>query len=213
MALRVSRRIMFAAPFLAAPGAITEPAAAAEGVTIEWREGSALQLPLADEAFDVVVCQQGLQFFPDQPAALREMHRVLAPGGRLMLGVWREIEPSPGFMALAEALTRHVTREAATPMTSGAFGLSSTEELRRLVAGARFKDISVRPDAKVLRYPSPDEFLLRYVAGSPLAAAMAGADEAARSALLAEVAERLQSYVDEHGMAFPIESNIVTAHR
>ena len=197
------------APMLAA----ARSAAAAEGVTAEWREGSALQLPWADEAFDVVFCQQGLQFFPDRPAALREMHRVLAPGGRLVLSVWREIERSPGFVALAEALTCHVSREAGTLMTSGPFGLSSAEELRRLVVGARFTDISVRPDAKVLRYPSSDEFVLRYVAGSALAAAMAGADEAARSALLAEVAERLQSYVDEHGLAFPIESNIVTAHR
>lgn len=168
---------------------------------------------MVKEAFDIAFCQQGLQFFPDQPAALREMHRVLAPGGRLVLSVWREIERSPGFVALAEALTRHVSREAGTLMTSGPFGLSSTEGLRRLVGGARFKDISVRPGAKVLRYPSSDEFVLRYAVGSALAAAMAGAGEAARSALLAEVAERLQSYVDEHGLAFPIESNIVTANR
>jgi len=91
--------------------AVARSAAAAEGVTIEWREGNGLQLPLADEAFDVVVCQQGLQFFPDRPAALREMYRVLAPGGRLVLSVWREIERSPGFAVLAQALTRHVGPE------------------------------------------------------------------------------------------------------
>src|SRR5262244_133860 len=54
-------------------------AATAEGVSIEWREGSAVKLPLVEAAFDVVLCQQGLQFVPDRRAALGEMHRVLRP--------------------------------------------------------------------------------------------------------------------------------------
>ena len=48
-------------------------AAKAEGVFAEWKEGSAVKLPLADATFDVAFCQQGLQFFPDRPTALREM--------------------------------------------------------------------------------------------------------------------------------------------
>jgi ubiquinone/menaquinone biosynthesis C-methylase UbiE len=73
-------------PMLAA----ARSAAAHENVTIEWREGSAVDLPLADAAFDVVFCQQGLQFFPDRAAALSEMYRVLTPGGRLVLSIWEE---------------------------------------------------------------------------------------------------------------------------
>jgi ubiquinone/menaquinone biosynthesis C-methylase UbiE len=65
------------APMLAAARA----AAAAEGMAVEWWEGSAVKLPLADAAFEVVFCQQGLQFFPDRVSALREMYRVLTPGG------------------------------------------------------------------------------------------------------------------------------------
>ncbi len=197
------------APMLAA----ARSAAAAEGVTVEWREGSALQLPLADRAFDVVFCQQGLQFFPDRPVALREMYRVLAPGGRLVLSVWREIERSPGFAVLAEALARHIGPEAGTLMTSGPFALGNIEELRALIAGASFKDITIRPAVKTLRYPSPDEFVLRYAAGSPLASAVASADDNARAALLSEIGAKLRSYIDDQGLAFPIESNIVIARR
>ena len=54
------------------------------GAPVAWREGDAHALPCADATFDVVCCQQGLQFFPDKPHALREMHRVLGPGGRLV---------------------------------------------------------------------------------------------------------------------------------
>lgn len=62
---------------------------------IEWRTGSATDMPLPDGSFDVAFCLQGLQFFGDRSAALREMHRVLVPEGRLALAVWRPIEFSP----------------------------------------------------------------------------------------------------------------------
>jgi ubiquinone/menaquinone biosynthesis C-methylase UbiE len=62
-----------------------------DGTRIAWHEGNASAMPLADAAFEVVLCQQGVQFFPDRAAALREMHRVLAPGGRLVLSVWRSL--------------------------------------------------------------------------------------------------------------------------
>ena len=45
---------------------------------IEWRVGSATDMPFADATFDCVVCQHGLQFIPDKAAAVSEMHRVLA---------------------------------------------------------------------------------------------------------------------------------------
>jgi len=62
------------------------------GTTITWQQGDAAALPLPNAAFDVVLCQQGLQYFPQREAALREMARVLVPGGRLALSVWRPIE-------------------------------------------------------------------------------------------------------------------------
>ena len=61
---------------------ITSPDPATSAPII-WREASATNMPLPDAAFDVVYCQLGLQFFPDRPAAMREMYRVLVPGGRL----------------------------------------------------------------------------------------------------------------------------------
>lgn len=192
---------------------VARAAAAAENLAIDWRESSAAELPMADASFDVAFCQQGLQFFPDRPAALREMYRVLATGGRLVLSVWSKIERSPGFAALAEALTRHISREAGTLMIAGPFGLSSPEELGALLTGASFEHITIRPAVKILRYPSSQEFLLRYAAGSALASAVASADDHARAELLAKVNAKLQSYIGDRGLAFPIESNIVIARR
>ena len=81
-------------------------------------------------------------------------------------------------------------------MTLGPFGLGGPEALRTVIAGASFGDITVRPAQKTLRFPSPEEFALRYAAGSALAGLVAGADDDAHTAFLAEVNARLQSYVD-----------------
>lgn len=61
---------------VAAAIASNEPPASAR---ITWREASATRMPLPDAAFDVAYCQLGLQFFPDRPAALREMHASWCP--------------------------------------------------------------------------------------------------------------------------------------
>src|SRR5215471_17885468 len=54
--------------------------------TIDWREGNAVALPVsAGEEFTVLTCHQGLQFMPDKLAAVRDMRRVLAPGGRVAI--------------------------------------------------------------------------------------------------------------------------------
>jgi ubiquinone/menaquinone biosynthesis C-methylase UbiE len=59
--------------------------AAELGREIELREGDAQALPFPDASFDTVVCTLGLCGFPDERSAIAEMHRVLRPGGKLLL--------------------------------------------------------------------------------------------------------------------------------
>jgi ubiquinone/menaquinone biosynthesis C-methylase UbiE len=129
------------------------------GATIAWREGNATALPFPNASFDVVSCQQGLQFLPDRPAALREMFRVLAPGGRLALGVWRGLEHQPFYAVLTEALERYVSPRAATSLRT-AFTLARADELRALVVGAGFREVHVRIRSRLTRYPSLGEYVL-----------------------------------------------------
>ncbi len=61
---------------------------------IDWRgEGNATGLA----TYNVVVCRQGLQFFPNRAAVLRETHRTLMPRGRLAIACWKGIQHSSGF--------------------------------------------------------------------------------------------------------------------
>jgi ubiquinone/menaquinone biosynthesis C-methylase UbiE len=68
--------------------AVARSVPAGPGAGISWFEGSILGLPFRAGSYDVVLCQLGLQFFPDRPAALAEMRRVLVTGGRLGLNVY-----------------------------------------------------------------------------------------------------------------------------
>ena len=179
---------------------------------IEWRRGDATEMPLPDGMFDVVFCQQGLQFFPDQPAALREMYRVLVPNGRLALSVLRSIEHNPGYVALAEALKRHVGPDAGA-MISSPFSSLSTDELRGLVAGAGFRDMRILIGVGPVRYPSAEEFLRQEGASSPLAGPIGALRDDVREALIRDLEEALRAYADDAGIVFPAETYLAVAHR
>jgi SAM-dependent methyltransferase len=179
---------------------------------IAWREASATKMPLPDASFDIVYCQLGLQFFPDRPAALREMYRVLVSEGRLGVMVWRGIEHSPGFRVLADALERHVGPEAGGMMRAP-FSLSEVDDLHTLIAGASFREITIRPVPGTVRFPSPVRLVQDYAAGSPLAGYVAKVSDEARAALVSDVGQALRSYVVGGALAFPIEAHLASARK
>jgi ubiquinone/menaquinone biosynthesis C-methylase UbiE len=182
-----------------------------DGPPIEWREGDATALPFTDATFDLVCCHQGLQFFPDRSAALREVRRVLVPGGRLALGVWRRLEHQPFYAALTDALERYVSAQAAASLRA-AFTLGDAPEIRALIADAGFREIHIRIRSRLTRWPSLEDYVFGYLAGSPMAPAVAALDDTARNAMLGHIITVLKSYVDDDGLAAPWESHVVTAH-
>jgi SAM-dependent methyltransferase len=104
--------------------------------------GDAQALPFAEASFDVVCCQLGLQFFPDREHALREMKRVLVPGGRAVVMVWREIDRAPGFAVLAAALGRTISADAEALMRAP-FALGDAGELARLLESAGLRGCAI----------------------------------------------------------------------
>ena len=100
---------------------------------IEYLEAPADDLPVAARSFDVAVCQQGLQFFPDRPAALAEMHRALRPGGSVGIAVWSKIGDSPVFAAMYDAIREAIDDELADRYRAGPSGF----EPRRLGRATR----------------------------------------------------------------------------
>lgn len=176
---------------------------------IEWHEGSALQLPFADASFDVALCQQGLQFFPDRAAGLREMRRALVPGGRLALSCWRSVEHQPGMRALDEAMARRLgAKSASLPPLS----LGDRETLRGLITGAGFREVRIRAEVRTARYVSADRFVRMRIEGAPtMMGALRDLGPDVVTAVIAEVAETLRDYMDDEGLAFPQAAHVATA--
>lgn len=190
-------------------GMLAAARAATTTASIEWKEGNATAMPLPDAAFDAVVCQQGLQFFPDKLAALKEMRRVLSPGGRLALAVWRGIEQAPGFRVLQEALASRIGPEkAALPP----FSLGDGQAIRALVSATGFRDVRVRAEVKLTRFPSAEHFVRSIIVGAPtMVGALAEQGAGVLDAIVAEVSDATRTYVDDEGWATPQPSNIITA--
>lgn len=185
----------------------------AANLAIEWREADACALPFQGGDFDVVFCQQGLQFVPDRAAALREIWRVLGVGGRAVLAVWSSIEDSPGFDALATAIGSHIGAEAAAGLREGPYGYNPNKGLERSLADAGFSDVRAEQREKVVRFPSPAEFVRRYALSTPLASAFSQADQSAQEQLIDEVAAALIDFTSPAELAFPMVAYLAVAAR
>lgn len=173
---------------------------------ITWVEGNALDMPLPDGIFDVVLCQQGAQFFPDKVRAFEETRRVLVAGGRLIVSVWGPIEKSPAVAALQRALEHHVPEVAGfLPIV---FSLSDPHELLGHLVKARFEGVTVRSETAHVRFRSVADYLNTYLGSTPLGGIVASLPEERRAALGDEVSRSLRGYVDADGLTFQQETNV-----
>ncbi|HKK45149.1 MAG TPA: methyltransferase domain-containing protein [Balneolaceae bacterium] len=169
------------------------------GQSIEWYEASAEAIPLPDNTFDVVFCQMGLQFIEDKVVALKEMRRVLAPGGRLLLNV-----PGPAakpFSIMADAMKKYISEQAAG-FVSHVFSLHDPDQIKQLADRAGFSDIRAVPHKKELRLPKAEEFLWQYVYSTPLAAVVSEAGETAHTALERDLIKRWQGFAQNGSLVY-----------
>nr|WP_296751269.1 methyltransferase domain-containing protein [Thioalkalivibrio sp.] len=199
------------------PGMLAKAESLSEGLeergwVLEWHEGCACSLPFVDQAFDQVLCQQGLQFFPDPSTALREVQRVLRPGGLLVASVWGALEGNPFYTVIDELVSRHLAKGAlARP-----FALSDTEKLRSLAQGAGLQDVAVWAVPLTVHAEEPERFAAMCLRGAtavlPEFAALSGL-------LREEVMERMNGDLEElvrpfrrgKGLEFGTMANVLTA--
>jgi ubiquinone/menaquinone biosynthesis C-methylase UbiE len=179
-----------------------------QGLAIDWHEGRAESLPFGGSEFGTVFCQLGLQFFADKVAALREMRRVVAPGGRVLVST---TGPTPElFGVLAAALARHVSLEAAQ-FVHQVFSVDDTGRLRGLFRDAGFNTPAVERNVWTLRLPAPADFLWQYVFSTPLATAVAPLDSDARAALERQVVSGWRSFAHDGGLTLELGVLLATA--
>ena len=178
---------------------------------IEWKNGHAESLPFADASFDRVASQFGLMFFEDRAAGLREMMRVLRPGGRLAVAVCDALDHSPGYAVLAELLQRLFGATVADAFRAP-FALGDRKQLRSLCEQAGIRNAQVARADGTVRFKSIEQLVATeracvWTLGGLL-------DDSQFGRLLEEAEESLQPFVGADGtVAFEMPALVITADK
>lgn len=179
---------------------------------VDWRDGVAEALPLlANEQFDVVVCQQGLQFFPDRPAAVREMRRALVRGGRVGLSTWCSDEEFPVLRELRRIAESHLGAVADRRHSFGAAG-----PLEALLRDAGFTAIRSKPVSRTIQFQDGTTFVrLNAMALVGMSSRAKEMTDQEREQLVALITGESQEIVRGHttgaGFAYEIAATVATA--
>ena len=128
---------------------------------IEWHECDAQNLPFEDAVFDVAFCQLGSMFMPDKVTALKEMQRVLKPGGRVAMMVWGAIDKCPGQTAMAKTWEKLFGVEQAAGFYRQ-HSMSDPKSLRSSLVAAGFKEIEVKMTMGSMRFLSVEQQVCSY---------------------------------------------------
>jgi len=178
--------------------------------SITWRQGKADSLPFKSDSFDAVVSQFGLMFFPDREAAIREMLRVLAPGRRLAIAVWDELENSEPYPEPVDLLERRAGQEAADALRAP-FVLGDKAELHSLISRAGALSVEISTHHGTARFPSVRTMVEADLRGwLPVMGVMLSEDLI--ESILREAEQVLSSYVTAAGgVQFDSPAHIVTA--
>ena len=163
-------------------------------------------LALPDAGFDVVLCALGLMYLPDPEQALREMRRVLRPGGRIVLAVWGERRHC-GWSAVFEIVDAEVSSEVC-PLF---FRLGQPDALARACADAGFVAIEQHRFGTTLDYASSDQACRAAFVGGPVALAWSRFDEATRGRVSARYLEAIDAWRDVEGYRVPGQFVVVSA--
>lgn len=166
------------------------------------------QLALPDASFDIALCALGLMYVPDPEVALRELHRVLRPGGRAVLAVWGE-RAGCGWAPLFGIVDAEVRSEVC-PLF---FGLGQGDALVRRCAAAGLQVTAQRRRSDSLDYADGDEACAAAFAGGPVALAWSRFDATVRERVQARYLEAIEPWRDGRGYRVPAEYLIVAAQR
>ena len=193
--------------------------ASARAVAIGLENVTTLELDLEridqpDGSYDLVLCREGLMFAADPARAMREIARVLRPGGRVAVAVWGPRERNPWLAVVLDSVSAQLGRPSPPPGVPGPFSLSDADELVRLLDDAELTGTAVEEVPVPMRVGSFDEWWARTSAlAGPLATILASLPEEAALALRARAREAVRPYQTPAGLEFPGVTLLATARR
>ncbi len=174
---------------------------------ITWMQSDIVDTGFAPDVFDAVISQHGYHYFPDQPAALAEFFRVLAPSGRIALSIWDG--HSAYTHSLCSSVEKFISREIANKQRSQR-QTPSAENLIADLSDAGFTNVAVARQELLIKVPLAPEFVPLHLASMPIAGAFHSLSEEEKAALVADVMRSLSGYVVGDQMVYLEAVNVVT---
>jgi SAM-dependent methyltransferase len=174
-----------------------------EQVPVTWVEGDATAMKFRAGDFDLVTCQQGLQFFTDKAKGAKEMRRVIASGGRAVIACWKGLEHNPVYQLIDGIAVRRFGSGYGAP-----FSLGDEAELKALLLGAKFMLANIETVARKVRFPDPERFVAKSLAS--LCGENQG-DPAQLPAATAEAMTAIQSFIVDGGLEMMTTSLVAVA--
>ena len=167
---------------------------------ISFQRMDAEELPVEDNSYDIALCALGLMYFPDPLKAIKEMHRLLKPGGRAVVAVWGR-RKNCGWAEVFEIVDRRVASEVC-PMF---FNLGNEGTLQQYMNAGGFKNISIEVINTVLEYSSGEEACGAAFLGGPVALAYNKFSDEVKKEVYKEYIESIKSFRETDGYHVPGE--------
>lgn len=175
---------------------------------IQWEVTDVASTPFADGEFTVVMCQQGIQYFPDDQAAVGEMRRVLRKNGRLAITVWAGV--SPFFRALANAIERHVDSDTAK-LSLSPFSYDGANRLPGLLSKASFDDVKARTITVDRIIGEPAAGIPKEIMSNPVGPAVVVKGDKVMNSIVEDVESACSNFVRGAELIVPQEACFITA--
>jgi ubiquinone/menaquinone biosynthesis C-methylase UbiE len=180
---------------------------------IEWRQADAVDLPFADQSFDVVACQFGVMFFPDRLQAYREARRVLKPGGHFFFNVWDRISENEFADVVTEALAAVFPHDPPRFLARMPHGYHDVEQIRRELNAAGFVHISLDTVDGTSKASSARDPAIAYCQGTPLRNEIEARDESRLEEATQKAADALARRFGTDTIEGRIRAFVITATR
>ena len=184
-----------------------------DGGRVELQPADALDLPFADESFDLVVCQFGVMFYPDRVRGNAEARRVLRDGGRYLAVIWDRLEANPVGAAIHRAMAEVFPDDPPQFLARTPWGYGDPEAIERDLEKAGFSEIEIETVEAASDPVSPADAALGLTQGSPLRAEIEarGVERLDEATAAAEKAVRALGRGDT--VTAPLSALFVTAIR
>jgi ubiquinone/menaquinone biosynthesis C-methylase UbiE len=178
---------------------------------IEWLPANALDLPLEDDSFDLVLCQFGCMFFPDRIRSYKEARRVLRPGGVFLFNMWDRIEENDFAHVVTNALAEKYPFDPPQFLARTPHGHYDTAVYRSELEAAGFTDITIEPLDAISAATSPLIAAVAYCHGTPLRNEIEVLDPLSLDSATEHAANAIASYFGSGHVDGRIRAFVITA--